>query len=592
MVQLWRAQQLEAQTRRLELERAAGIAERILREAMHSRAALQHVAAERRCALASEGVVVDDAVGWLVEVPAHEDEDPVVEDRLARAARAEFAAGDVAAATREFDVLLAASLPSRQRLAVLAAAAWQAERAGDRDRSARLRAELDTRLADVSVRELGHLRLANAVAAAVRLPRAGALPPVLAGLVAALPRTVAEGLPASVPGRAAAAAVAARRACLDTIDAALSQRPATVAELRPRVHDDASESDPAGTDLIWIVPDGAGEGDARRGEAALLTAAEYVAAARAAGRDGALPEWPWLVEPQLGGVSSRSDAFGGVPGVRGVEASAGFARSDRSWLLPAITGALVLAFAGALWQQLRALRSEAAAVRTQAEFLTTVTHELKTPLASIRLLGEMLSEGRAKGRESDYYRMLAGEAGRLSMLIENVLDLGRLERGERAYDARPVDVGEVVAETLQLFEPVARQGGAGVTWDDRTGGDAHARLDRSALVQALVSVLDNARKYGGSGAPIEVVTARRGPDVTIAVADRGPGVPADEREKVFARFVRGRTHAHGSTPGVGIGLYLARGIARRLGGDLVCAGRADGQTGACFTFVFPAETTS
>jgi two-component system phosphate regulon sensor histidine kinase PhoR len=237
---------------------------------------------------------------------------------------------------------------------------------------------------------------------------------------------------------------------------------------------------------------------------------------------------------------------------------------------------------------LRGARAEVRAARAQSEFLTTVTHELKTPLAGIRLLGEMLAEGRAKGREQDYYRMLAGEAGRLSLLIDNVLDLGRLERGERAYDLRATGLDGVITDTLALFAPVAERDGLRVEWQDALG-PVMLPLDRSAFAQALVAVLDNARKYGRDGGRIDVATraADDGRSAILDVRDHGVGVPADERERIFARFVRGRAHAHGGTPGVGIGLHIARTIARRLGGDLVAGDPLDGGPGARFSFSFP-----
>jgi signal transduction histidine kinase len=88
-------------------------------------------------------------------------------------------------------------------------------------------------------------------------------------------------------------------------------------------------------------------------------------------------------------------------------------------------------------------------------------------------------------------------------------------------------------------------------------------------------------------AQVRVTTRRDGERLAIDVRDRGPGVPVAERERIFARFVRGAPHAHGSTPGVGIGLYLARSIARALDGDLVCGDPLDGGPGARFTFFLP-----
>jgi two-component system phosphate regulon sensor histidine kinase PhoR len=536
----------------------------------------ERVPGAQRYVVRSGRVEVDDSVGWLAPVPAADDADLVVQDRLDRAARAEFAAHDVPAAEREFATLLAQPLPATQRLAVVAAAAWQCRRvgAGAAERLAPLRTELDERIAALHPADLGREVIANAVAAALRLPRDGAPPPWAARIVPFLPAAAVAGLPEAAPFGDAQRAVLARRDLLANADREWRthggrERTGLAAAAEPGV-------------LSWWLPRDDGDRDAAR-----LPVAAWLQLVRDAGQAGEVPAWPWLVEAEISADSSL--AFAGVPGVRGLHAS-GPAIGDRPWLLPVTTIVLLIAFGLAVWQQFRAARREADAVRAQAEFLTTVTHELKTPLASIRLLGEMLAEGRAAGREVEYYRMLTGEAGRLSMLIENVLDLGRLERGERAYDLRAGDVGEVVRETVALVAPVARLDSAEIVL--RGPGDGiTVLLDRGALVQALISVLDNARKYGGS--PIEVDVAANGDGrVHIGVRDHGPGVPEAERERIFERFVRGEAHRHGSTPGVGIGLYLARTIARRLRGDLVCTAPADGAPGALFTFTLPMETAS
>jgi two-component system phosphate regulon sensor histidine kinase PhoR len=216
-----------------------------------------------------------------------------------------------------------------------------------------------------------------------------------------------------------------------------------------------------------------------------------------------------------------------------------------------------------------------------------VTHERKTPLASLRLLAEMLDEGRvrAPAQQREYFRMLAGETVRLQALIDNVLDLGRMERGERALDLRPCELGEVVRDAVAVFAPVAARDGRTVT----VRGDEGAlpvRADRAGLTQALLNVLDNARKYG-AGARIEVTLAAGPHAVRVAVRDFGPGVPPAERERIFERFVRGAAQAAGDVPGVGLGLYLARAIARAHGGELRCEAPDDGGPGAVFAFVLP-----
>jgi len=569
---LWHTLQLEAHARGVERERAELLAERVLRTAATSPAVFACVPAQQRLVLRSQGEL-DDSVGWL-DLLSNPPTDLVVEDRLARAARAEFGSHDMAAASREFAELERQPLPSEQRIEVLAAAAWHHTRAGDAEQVPALLRELDERIDKLDRSRLANPNLANAVAAALRLQR-GSSPAWADRLVPFLPELAHAGLPVDLQRADAAAAVRARRELLQA------------ATREWRALGDAARDGlfaVGGEELLWSLPRDDGAHDAAR-----LSIGEWLAVVKGAGRSGVVPEWPWLVEAQLG---TASDTFAGVPRLRGLAPASGPSLGERSWLLPAITAVLLLAFGLAARLQFRAAAREAAAVRAHAEFLTTVTHELRTPLASIRLLGEMLAEGRAAGREVEYYKMLASEAGRLSVLIENVLDLGRLERGERAYDLRPVSVREVIGETMSLFAPVGERDGMRVSWLDRLEAEVKARLDRGAFVQALVCVLDNSRKYGVGRGGIDVVTRFDAGRVVVEVRDYGPGVPEHERERIFERFVRGAAHAHGGTPGIGIGLYLARTIARRLGGDLVCGSPADGGPGACFTFSFAMETPS
>lgn len=255
-----------------------------------------------------------------------------------------------------------------------------------------------------------------------------------------------------------------------------------------------------------------------------------------------------------------------------------------------LAGLMVVMIAG-LWVSVRALGRETAAARTRAEFLTSVTHELKTPLASIRLISEMLEDGRVPDdRRPTYAALLVSETARLGALVENVLDLGRMERGERSYDRRRWPVGEVVHDAVELFAPVAARDGLSVRGPaSLPEGDAF--VDRDAVMQALMNVMDNARKYAVAGDTLEVDAERVNGHVVVRLRDHGPGIPADERESVFERFSRGQAEADGKVPGVGLGLYLSRAIVRDQGGDLACEEPSDG-VGACFRLVLPVMETA
>lgn len=250
--------------------------------------------------------------------------------------------------------------------------------------------------------------------------------------------------------------------------------------------------------------------------------------------------------------------------------------------------ALALLCGGGTFLALRASRREAQATALRAEFLTTVTHELKTPLAGIRLLTEMLAEGRVADAETRhaYLGRLSGEAVRLSMLIENVLDLGRIERGESVHDPRVVDIAAALRDTVALFAPLAERDGLRVELDTPQS-EVWAQVDADAVRQALLNVCDNARKYASDSESIEVALVVEGQSCVVRVRDFGPGVGEEERELVFERFRRGVSHRHGGIPGVGLGLHLARAIARRHGGDLRCVAPPDARGGACFELSLP-----
>lgn len=573
--QLWRSFRLEAQLRETETERALLQAERVLQSAAASSRAFACVAPELRMQVRGDRVVVDREVAWLDVIGAEVDEDLIVQDRLDRAALAEFVDEDHAAAAREFDELLSGPLLENQRLKVLSAALWHARRAADGGRVKTLTEQFADRLAKVTPARLANETVASAFASAVRLGTGVVTSERVRELLPRMPSLQFAGLqwPADAAESREHARLAARRDRMRLAQRWLTERSAAM---------DAGVHALSSREVLWLMPASNGVR-----EVAVLQPSQWFDAVLAESRDGATFSWPARIEPEFGPATEVS--VGAVPGIARLRPERRPGLASSAWLVPTLAGLLSVAFLLAFIQHRRAGRRETEAIRAQAQFLTTVTHELKTPLAGIRLLGEMLAEGRAKGRESDYYELLVGESARLSLLIDNVLDLGRLERGERSYELGPVPLGDLVRETLRMFAPVLEQSGIEVSFEDDLL-DAMARIDRDAFVQAFVAVLDNARKYGAAGKRVEVRGSIAGDRLWVSVRDHGAGVAEAERESVFDRFVRGSEHQHGSTPGVGIGLYLARSIARRLGGDLVCRAPATGE-GAEFQFSLQRSTT-
>lgn len=566
----------------LDARRDAQEQARRLRAALDEPAVLAQVPPRHRFELRGAALQIPPEVGWLAPRPAVV-QDALASARLCEAQRAEFVALDQSAAGRCYDELLSAQVTAGDAaLALTAAAAWQAQRSGSESRRGELLAKVDAAFRGASAVRTGQPEFAAAVASAALLHQAqgGPLPEWVPVLLPALPVEVQAPLSDRLRELgadtarvdAAAAELQQRRALLVQVSQALAAGPRRGASM---------VRDQTGDRLLLFQP-GA---DAETGAGALLPPAELLRAMRlpAVGEavgDALAPSW-------IG--KDPGDGEEVVPGLwyvlpRPLPEPGLLARPSAA---TAAVVALGIVFLGSAFLGLRALRREADAVRARADFLTVVTHELKTPLASIRLIGEMLFEDRVPaGKQAEYYGLLAGEAARLSMLIENVLDLGRMERGERAYDLRPCDLLQVVREAALLFRPLAQRDRLTLQLsegDGRSDGEA----DRGALLQALLNVLDNARKYAASGGRIEVTAAPGDGAMHITVRDHGPGVPVAERESIFDRFRRGSAHQSGAIPGVGLGLHLARAIVQRHGGRLVCEAPAGGGPGAQFTFTLP-----
>ena len=241
---------------------------------------------------------------------------------------------------------------------------------------------------------------------------------------------------------------------------------------------------------------------------------------------------------------------------------------------------VLLCLAGGGLALLRAARRERLDALRKTDFVDNVSHELKTPLSGIRLSAELLAEGRLPDgpRRDKALRSILAESDRLDRLVSNLLDFGRLERGRRRFDLQRVDL----AALLENMQVEAAAGG----FDLQPGERGLAALaDPDALRRILSNLLDNAAKYAPDAPPEIVVRGAGNGAVELVVADRGPGVPPGLEEKVFERFFRADDSLARRANGSGIGLSLARGLARGMGGDLTYRPRPGG--GAEFVLVLP-----
>ena len=262
-------------------------------------------------------------------------------------------------------------------------------------------------------------------------------------------------------------------------------------------------------------------------------------------------------------------------------------KSTRLLMAAAILGLCLLIAAAGLFI-LNTLRSEIVLARQKTTFVTNVSHELKTPLTSIRMFSEMLKDGRQPDveKQKTYLGLMLAETERLTRLINNVLDFSKMEKGKRTYVRSRLAAGPLVEAILDRERVRLEHDGFEVTFIDSSGG-AFVSADEEALGQAVLNLLSNAEKYSADRKGIEVEVSRSEGFVRIAVRDRGIGIPPGSAGKIFREFYRVDQSLSAPVSGSGLGLTIARRIARDHGGDIAFRPREDG--GSVFTISLPEQ---
>jgi signal transduction histidine kinase len=281
----------------------------------------------------------------------------------------------------------------------------------------------------------------------------------------------------------------------------------------------------------------------------------------------------------------------------------------------------------------RAFRQQRELSEMKSNFVSSVSHELRAPIASVRLMAENLEGGKIQEpqKQKEYFGFIVQECRRLSALIENVLDFSRIEQGRKQYEFEPTDVVALVQTTVKLMEPNATEKGVNLVLEtsniEHRTPNIELKMDGRAIQQALVNLIDNAIKHSPKGetvtvelkvhSPLSAVhnesspvedegrergreridkslnpqplgTAKRsegGSTLNLSVSDHGPGIPPEEHEKIFERFYRRGSELRRETQGVGIGLSIVKHIVEAHGGRVLVQS-AVGQ-GSRFTIEIP-----
>jgi signal transduction histidine kinase len=215
----------------------------------------------------------------------------------------------------------------------------------------------------------------------------------------------------------------------------------------------------------------------------------------------------------------------------------------------------------------RDMRREARLADLRTQFVSSVSHELKTPLTSIRMFAELLQMRKNNDpQQTRFLDTIVSESERLTRLLNNVLDFSRIERGQKTYHLQPAPLAEVVQAAVRTIQYPLTQGI--VLALDVCEGIPPVAVDRDALQQAILNLLTNAMKYSGEHREIGLRLCTENGTALIQVSDRGIGIPEKEQERIFEKFYRVPIPENREISGTGLGLSLVAHIAEAHGGSI------------------------
>ena len=217
----------------------------------------------------------------------------------------------------------------------------------------------------------------------------------------------------------------------------------------------------------------------------------------------------------------------------------------------------------------RDIRREEELSKMKSEFISNVSHELKTPIAAIRMLADNLRESRieTEARRMEYYQLISKEGARLSHLIESILDFSRIEERRKAFRLERHDLSQIVIDTVCQFKSLVEERAQAISIDV-TEALPEVLVDPDAIALAVFNLLDNAVKYSERATPIYVRVRRNNNSLCIEVEDHGVGISKMDQEKIFEKFYRVHDNEGKKSPGSGIGLTLVREIAQAHNGQV------------------------
>ena len=253
-----------------------------------------------------------------------------------------------------------------------------------------------------------------------------------------------------------------------------------------------------------------------------------------------------------------------------------------------LTLIIILTFGSVLI--VRTIAHEMEVLKIKSDFVSSVSHELKTPLTSIKALTERLQEGKVKSQAKmkQYFSVISQDTEKLTRLVRNVLDFSKIEEGKKEYDLEETDVVSWINQTIENFKQDHIQTGIRIH-TQISEGTAVLDMDKDALSRALNNLLDNAVKFSPNKKEVEVHVKSDAENVIIQVKDRGIGIPQDELGKIFDKFYQGRSALKQSVKGTGLGLTLVKHVVEAHGGKISVESKMS--QGTTFSLIFPLKRT-